>query len=84
MKRTEQIQKAAIEHASYQTQDKGIAYLDFVRTAEWADRTMIEKACTLLAEMVIEVTYKDLNGDVSAEHYDKMEFIEDFRKAMEE
>ena len=77
MKRTEQIQKAAMEHASYQTQDKGIAYLDFVRTAEWADRTMIEKACTLLAEMVIEVIYKDLEGDPSVEHYDKMEFIEE-------
>lgn len=34
MKRTEQIQKAAIEHASNKSQDKGNAYLDFVRTAE--------------------------------------------------
>lgn len=41
MKRIELIQKAAMEYASYKTQDRGIAYLDFVRTAEWADRTMI-------------------------------------------
>lgn len=83
MTRTEQIQKAAMEHASYKSQDKGDAYLDFVRTAEWADRTMIEKACEILARMVWEVTYEDLQGD-STHHYDKIEFIEDFRKAMEE
>ena len=45
MTRTEQIQKAAMEHASYKQQGAGDAYLDFVRTAEWADRTLIEKAC---------------------------------------
>ena len=57
--------------------------LVFEDAAKWADKTMIEKACEILARMVWEVTYEDLQGD-STHHYDKMEFIEDFRKAMEE
>jgi hypothetical protein len=84
MKRIELIQKAAMEYASYKTQDKGIAYLDFVRAVEWADRTMIEKACELLEKMIEEVTYYDVLEGGFVQHYDKMEFIEDFRKAMEE
>jgi ribosomal protein S3AE len=43
--------------------------------------TFIEKACELLARMVWEVTYEDLEGD-STQHYDKMEFINDFRNYM--
>ena len=43
----------------------------------------IEKACKLLARMIWEVTYEDLEGN-STEHHDKMEFIEDFKKYMEE
>lgn len=42
----------------------------------------IEKACELLARMIREVTYEDLEGN-SVEHYDKIEFIEDFKKYME-
>ena len=42
----------------------------------------IEKVCKLLARMVWEVTYEDLEGN-SVQHYDKMEFIEDFKKYME-
>lgn len=41
----------------------------------------IEKACELLVRMVWEVTYEDLGGD-SVQHYDKMEFIEDFKNYM--
>ena len=41
----------------------------------------IEKACELLARMVWEVTYEDLEGN-SVNHYDKMEFIEDFKNYM--
>ena len=41
----------------------------------------VEKARELLARMVWEVTYEDLEGN-SVQHYDKMEFIEDFCKAM--
>ena len=41
----------------------------------------IDKACDLLARMIWEVTYEDLEGN-STQHYDKMEFIEDFRSYM--
>lgn len=58
MTRTEQIQKAAMEHASCKPQDKENAYLDFVRTAEWADRTMIERVCEWMEKQV----YQDYAG----------------------
>ena len=43
----------------------------------------IKDACELLARMVWEVTYEDLECN-STHHCDKVEFIEDFKKAMEE
>ena len=43
----------------------------------------IDKVCELLTRMIWEVTYEDLEGN-SIHHYDKMEFIEEFKKAMEE
>lgn len=45
------------------------------------NNTIIERACELLARMIWEVTYEDLEGN-SVQHYDKMEFIEDFKKYM--
>lgn len=53
------------------------------KTGERTKREYINKACEILTRMICEVTYKDLE-DNSVEHYDKMEFIEDFKKAMEE
>ncbi len=53
-------------------------YIEYIRTDAF-----IEKACELLARMVWEVTYEDLEGN-SAQHYDKMEFIEDFKNYMKE
>ena len=41
----------------------------------------IEKACEVLDRMIWEVTYEDLEGN-SVQHYDKMEFIEDFKNYM--
>lgn len=38
----------------------------------------IEKAGELLARMIWEVTYEDIEDD-SVQHYDKIEFIEDFK-----
>ena len=38
----------------------------------------IEKTGELLAKMIREVTYEDLEGD-SVQHHNKMEFIEDFK-----
>jgi len=43
----------------------------------------IKDACELLSRMVWEVTYEDLEGN-SVNHCDKIEFIEEFKKAMEE
>lgn len=43
--------------------------------------SFIEKACEILERMVQEVTYEDLEGN-SVQHYDKTEFIEDFRNYM--
>lgn len=55
----------------------------FEAGATWAKEEFIKEACELLAKMIWEVTYEDLEGN-SVQHYDKMEFIEDFKKAMEE
>ena len=54
--------------------------VDYPICTEYINKdAFIEKVCNLLARMVWEVTYEDLEGD-STEHYDKMEFIEDFKK----
>ena len=51
----------------------GEDYVEYTRTDAF-----IEKACKLLARMIWEVTYEDLEGN-STEHRDKMKFIEDFK-----
>lgn len=48
MTRKELIEKAAAERAAVATEDKGLRYLDFVNTAEWADRTMLARICEWL------------------------------------
>lgn len=55
----------------------------FEAGAKCAKDILIEEACKLLERMIWEVTYEDLEGN-SVQHYDKMEFIENFKKAMEE
>ena len=55
----------------------------FEAGAMWAKEELIKEACELLERMIWEITYEDLEGN-SVQHYDKMEFIEDFKKAMEE
>ena len=49
-------------------------YLDFVEAAEWADRTMIDKACEWMELRLV--------GTIGSE--DAYEFLAKFRKAMEE
>ena len=69
MTREKEIMKEAEKVASANTQiigDWGEHYLGFIHGAEWADRTMIAKACDLLRDL-----------DVFTE-----DFINDFRKAM--
>lgn len=55
----------------------------FEAGATLAKEQVIKEACELLERMIWEITYEDLEGN-SVQHYDKMEFIEDFKKAMEE
>ena len=50
--------------------------------AKWAKEEFIKEACELLERMIWEITYEDLEGN-SVQHYDKMEFIDDFKKAIE-
>lgn len=62
--------------------------------AEWANKpwgegcveytrtdAFIDKVRNLLNRMIWEVIYEDLEGN-SAQHHDKMEFIEDFKNYM--
>lgn len=60
-------------------------YLDFVEAAEWADRTMIDKACEWLKKW----TYQDCLGvspitRLKVGFSSVEELIEDFCKSMEE
>ena len=48
--------------------------IEYIRTDAF-----IEKVCKLLARMIWKVTYEDLEGN-SVQHFDKIEFIEDFKK----
>lgn len=68
MTRDEQIEKEA-HRVSY----NGDEYSSFIQGAEWADKTMIEKACEWLIqqEEMIGISFEN-------------DFIERFKKAMEE
>lgn len=74
MSRQEQIQKAAKSYANKSICDKGIAYLEFIEAVEWADATLIEKACEYLES--------SLKHDLG--YYGTAEFVNAFRKAMED
>ena len=82
MTRKELIEKAAAERAAAATEDKGLRYLDFVNTAEWADRTMIDKACEWLQCIDFEVEYFTIDSD-GYTFFNADKFIEDFCKTME-
>ena len=76
MTRKEQIRHAAQE-APMDIYEKSID--SFIKGAEWADKTMIDKACAYLALHYDEVETED-NGIVG---WIPKEFIINFRKAME-
>ena len=44
MKRKEEIDKVAFEYAQSHSKDRDDAYLTFKNIAEWADKTMLNKA----------------------------------------
>ena len=50
--------------------------VEYVRTDAF-----IEKACSILNRMILEVVYEGLEGNLT-QHYDKNEFIEVFRNYM--
>ena len=83
MKRREEIAKATKECKEYYVglvrhlTTKDIADA-FEEGAEWADKTMIEKALDWLKDMTLDY----IQGDVR--DFDFYSFEKDFRKAMEE
>ena len=82
MTRKEQIMDAAMYFAK-KNENTPMPYLDFVEAAEWADRTMIDKACDMLYAMLSTQEINDYDY-VTAPAYDNVEdFIKDFCKAME-
>lgn len=80
MKRKEEITKKALELDT--TND----IATFVVAAQWADKTMIDKACKYLKNALYEVASGVTNSfDImSIENTTMDDFISSFRKAMEE
>lgn len=84
MARQEQIRNAALEYANKSIQDKGIAYLEFVEAAEWADRSLIEKACEYIRTHLWQTVDDDNDPIVESIHNITMDdFIKDFKRYLE-
>ena len=85
MKRTEEIEKAAHQKYPYEGGTKGLICENsipiFIQGAEWADKTMIDKACKWLEK---NLPYMEYITNASPYRQSKSEFIETFRKNMEE
>jgi hypothetical protein len=79
MTRDEQVKQAAKSHANKSIRDKGIAYLEFIEAVEWADATLIEKACNWLRGQV----YQEYPGG-PLEKLITDEMIDQFIKTMED
>lgn len=72
MTREEEIEKEA-----HRVSDNGDEFSSFILGAEWADETMIDKACEWLCMNMTSVEYFGINGNIS-----KPAFIRQFKKAM--
>lgn len=79
MTRDEQVKQAAISYANKSIRDKGIAYLEFIEAVEWADATLIEKACNWLRGQV----YQEYPGG-PLKRLITDEMIDQFIKTMED
>lgn len=79
MTRDEQVKQAAKSYANKSIRDKGIAYLEFIEAVEWADATLIEKACNWLRDQV----YQEYPGG-PLERLITDDMIDNFIKVMEE
>lgn len=58
------------------------AFEGIIKGANWADKTIIDKACEWLNMNIIDYIVEGSREGISLE--DKKQLIEDFRKAMEE
>ena len=78
MTRREEIENAAKQKYPYEGGTKGLICENsipiFIQGAEWADKTMIDKACEWIQKEVLE----DYEGVIWSD------IVKDFRKAMEE
>ena len=97
MKRKEQIEKAAQEYINSDAvspMNMQLAFGDFINGAEWADKTMIEKACKWITEH-IDIPYEGEFIDDSPVASDYVEYLskrleyakaiaDAFKQAMEE
>ena len=86
MTRKEEIEQA-ISKNKFADFHKQVAYeFGFQQGAEWADRTMLDKVCKVIEEML--PNYVELNyvfDEISVNYHKfKNNFISDFRKAIEE
>lgn len=82
MTRREEIEKAAtnyINSDAVSAENMQLAFGDFINGAQWADKTMIEKACEWFKNNWRQYVYQDRDGIVHFGHWES-----DFRKAMEE
>ena len=84
MTRREEIEKASIcQYQIIGTIGEQEAFKNgFVKGAEWADKTMIDKACEILKN--VTVTYNRRFFGKCEENAFDADFIKEFRKAMEE
>lgn len=85
MTRREEIEKAAFNYINsdaVSAENMQLAFGDFVNGAEWADKTMIEKACEWLDQNVVKYESGTRMGYIPFSFIEDM--INDFRKAMEE
>lgn len=80
MTRQEQIEKEA-----HRVSNNGDEYTSFIQGAEWADKTMIEKACKWLKENIDLVAMDTVNARSGYHEIVMMnDFERKFREAMEE
>lgn len=96
MTREEQIREASIDY-QMSTSPRvigGDAFADFARKmnvnssfiagAKWADKTIMGKACEWLENNTVTATNDFCTYTASSQDISKEEFIEQFKKAMEE
>ena len=81
MTRREEIEKAAFNYINsdvVSVENMQLAFGDFINAAQWADKTMIEKAWDWFYNMALDY----MSGDITDVKWGSMK--EDFFKAMEE